>query len=725
MTNIFLGLEIAKRGIMVHQTSLNITGHNISNVNTEGYSRQIGNIITNSPWHAPIMTGGSRVGQIGTGSDMLTIMRMRDAFIDAQMRNELRATGYWNYTYQGLSQIESIINEPSEDGLRGALDEFWSAWQNFTVNAENSAERTALAQKGMAVSDTFRHMYSQFRALQSDLNDTVKIKVDEINVLATSIADLNYQIKVVETSGKQPNDLYDRRDLLIDQLSTIIDAKVYFDEGGNLSIQCGGRTLVQGVDTSKLMVKTDHEGMHMVAWADTGQRTLIRSGDLKGILDLRGKTSLDAEANVHDYKGTIPDLINKLNSMAQTIVETVNSLHRGGYSLNNKTTIPDGTDFFKIPASGQDEVTNWAQYIIVDEAIIESPNLIAASQYPTWDMNGNKSNYGDNRVALAIAQLKHNMNNTTNQTFVSNSSYTTAQFPITIAGSLEYTVTFNGATPDVTVSVPAGDYNSLAELAEAVQKALQTDADLIAAGVVISVRCEGNQLIFQSDQPQVIGMLEGNDVLSSPDYVTTRAPREFSSNIGAGMAFPDGGGQIYTVTYGGVDYPVTVPLGTYNNIADYALAVDTAIQADPVLSSLITVTLQGNQIIFTANDSAVTRITEDADGAGGAAPAALGNSFAGGNRSFVSNATVDDYWRSLAAKVGVDGQEARRMLENQQALINELENKRQSTQGVNIDEEMANMVKFQHAYNASARFMTTIDEELNVIINQMGLVGRG
>jgi flagellar hook-associated protein 1 FlgK len=656
-TSLFLGLEIAKRGVMVHQTALDITGHNIANVNTPGYSRQVGNMVTNRPWHSPSMNG-ARIGQVGTGVDMQSINRIRDAFIDAQIRNEARTTGYWTGIYEGMTQVESIINEPSEEGLRAVLDQFWAAWQDVTVNPENNSTRAVVVQRGMALSDTFKHMYSQYRALQYDLNDTVAIKVDEINVLAQSIADLNYQIKVVEGAGKIPNDLYDRRDLLLDDLSSIIDIKAGFDISGNLFVQSGGRTLVQGIDVSKLAVKTDADGMHMVIWADSEVRTLIRSGELKGLLDMRGKTSLAEEEYVTDYREILPTLIDELNMMAKTIVERTNELHRGGYSLNNKTPYPDGIDFFQIPDASQAAVKNWAQYIIVSGDLQLDPNLVAASQYATWNLAGAKSNFGDNFVALAIAQLKHDLNSPA-QEYITD--HITLTFPYN--GGADVTINYNdlsGAAQTKAVTVPYGTYLSLAEYANALQTALQADPDLSANNITIKVRCNGDRLVLSSLNADFTG---AEDVAEVTGALTRYWPT-ITSNLKG-------------------DYTgATTPPGIVGDL-----------RLDPTT---------GHIWSWSVNRLAWVDI---------------------GN-AFVQNATTDDFWRGLAAQVGIDTQEAERMLKNQEILMVELENKRQSVMGTSLDEEMTFMIKFQHAYNASARFLTTIDEELDVVINKMGLVGR-
>ena len=106
--HIFAGLEIGKRSIMTHQSALNITGHNVANVNTPGYTRQSPNIVTSPPWHTPVLTGNSQVGQFGTGVDVISIDRLRDRFLDDQIRNETRTLGYWDSMQEAVSRLEVI-----------------------------------------------------------------------------------------------------------------------------------------------------------------------------------------------------------------------------------------------------------------------------------------------------------------------------------------------------------------------------------------------------------------------------------------------------------------------------------------------------------------------------------------------------------------------------------------------------------------------------------------
>ncbi len=596
------GLEIGKRSIMAQQTALEVTGHNLANANTPGYTRQIPNLVTTRPYHTPALISSGKVGQLGTGVMVSDIQRIRDAFLDEQIRNESKTSGYWNARQNALAKVEVILNEPSNDGLRAVMDMYWESWQDLVAHPESEAVRTTVAERGAALADAFNHMHTQLKELRDDLNASVKIKVDEINVISGQIADLNLQIQSIKIAGKQPNDLEDQRDLLIDQLSQIVDIKTYTDSNGMVAVQMGGRALVQGNQSSKLTTKQDNQGMHMVIWADTKTRAVIESGELKGLLDDRGKTDLSEDKG--QYLETVPNLIDNLNKLAKTIVIKTNELHRGGYSLNNPNgALPDGINFFNAPAD-PDSITDWAQFIKVNNDILKDPKNIAAAAQPTLDaVTGEKINFGDGSIAMAIANLKHDLNSEM-RTIKSGdmSGQFTGTLPVNITQSFD--ITYGGTTHTINI---AADVSNLNELAQAVQDALNNE------GLDLKVSLDGSYMMLST---------KSNSPVSVSGFWGT------TGNL---------------------------------SVSSYDL---------------------------------------------------------------VSNATTDDYWRSICAEVGVKSQEAVRMVKNQEVLLSQLESKRQSISGVSLDEEITNMIKFQHAYNAASRFITTMDEAIDVIVNRMGLVGR-
>lgn len=529
MRSTFMGLEIGRRSIVTHQATLDITGHNIANANTPGYTRQVASIQTTAPFAAPSMYN-IRPGQFGTGVMVGEIRRLRDEFIDMQIRNESQTSGYWEAMQTTLDTIEMILNEPGDQGLRGVLDSLWEAWQSLVESPENESVREVVKERGLAVADTFHHMYSQLTALRQDLNSQVKAKVEEINSIAQQLADVNRQIKTVIYSGQTPNDLIDRRDLLLDQLSRLVDAQVIIEPDETATVLIGGSPLLMGERTVRLGLNEDTQGMYKVVWdmdpdshpgtAVTGRpassndiEVTITSGELMGLLDARGAAE---NSKLGQNRSEVPRLIEALNELARAIILDTNEIHRQGYSLNNQTDVADGTNFFTItgdpnfdlndPAFDPNDPTiEWARLISVDPQIIADVKNIAAAGSPTWDSSAIPPvviNFGDGSNALRIAQLKQNR--------------------------------------------------------------------------------------------------------------------------------------------GGTLAPFT----------------------------------------------------------------------------------IDDYWVTLVSSIGVKAQEATRMVENQSTLLSQLEFKRQETAGVSLDEEMTNMIRFQHAYNAAARYITAIDEAISVIVNNMGLVGR-
>lgn len=631
------GIEIGKRTIMSQQTALEVTGHNVANTNTEGYTRQKANLQTTRPYHTPVMVSSGKAGQLGTGVTVKDIQRVRDSFLDAQIRNENKRSGYWNAVYDALAKIEVILNEPSEDGLRSVMDLYWKSWQDLVTHPESEAVRATVVQRAMAMADTFNHTYKQLKELREDVNASVDIKVVEINSIIQQVADLNQQILSITIAGKQPNDLLDKRDLLLDQLSKLVSVNIVQEQNGMVAVQMGGRTLVQGVEYYELSTVQDIYGMHMVIWKDTGVRAIIEGGELKGLLDVRGKTARPEEPAVSPYREIVPEMIDQLNALAKTIVLRTNELHRSGFSLNNQTKFPDGINFFNAPdnMADIDGIKNWAEYISVNRDIVTDPKNIAAAFYRTWDDGSgvlSKYNFGDGANALRIAQLKHDLN--ARYVWAETVSLGSAlSFPYDrIAGDI---VVKYGSSGSRTISIDTSSMNpppvfrDLAELAAFLQKQLQADADLKANNIMIEVLCSGDKLVFKAGENFTAINLGGLTLYKGS------VPTDLSAVVGA---------------------------------AD--------IDANNTLSGVI------------------------------------------------NHVTGDDYWRAITANKGVQTAEAKRMVESQEILINQLETKRQSISGVSLDEEMTNMIKFQHAYNAAARYITAMDEALEVIVNRLGLVGR-
>ncbi|ABI67544.1 flagellar hook-associated protein FlgK [Syntrophomonas wolfei] len=835
----FFGLEIGKRSVLMHQTALNITGHNIANANTPGFARQAPSIVTTSPFHAPMLNNANRVGQLGTGVDIAQVKRIRDEFLDSQIRNETRVSGYWQSMQETLDRVEAILNEPSEDGLRGVMDMFWEAWQDLSLNPESESVRSVVVQRGMALAEAFNHTYSQLQDLRVDVNDQIKIKAHDVNSIAQQIAALNRQIAAVSCAGKQPNDLKDKRDLLVEQLSEIAEVRIYNDKNDMVAVQLADRMLVQGVDYIELAEEKDNQGMYMLVWADSRTKARISGGQLGALLDARGQTNLPEENQPSEYKEIIPNMIEDLNMLAKTIMVNTNELHRGGYSLaNKKSQVPDGSNFFKMPEYA-DTYENWAKFMAVTREIQDDVKKIAAASRRTWDTEGgNKENFGDGGNALKIAQLKHSLNS--------------PQFKVKTEGlnidfsshdPLRLLVDGGAGIKEIEIPPPYS-YPDMQRLAQALQKELDIN------DIVANVRCEGGEIVFYSTTNRKLEIIYPGSAISDLKAVDLQnGEYQIKTWVGTGEAqnaklsllqsynqkpassiFGDGrlqqpsdpnlainasieitissvnnfSGQVnytyvsheydldgnynkvtgsFTLNYGGAaEQSITIGSLTTTisgldglsseksgvaelKVGDKGILALTAAREvaipyqqvdinfnfnsdrkvlqsncfvfnNGVLDPQAPDTVKTNELhFFTMNDNRNSNLFgRSYDGyieiTNGilvtAEPAAYLSYYEGdsGNSDMVEDATTDDFWRSITANTGVVSQEAQRMVKNQEILLSELQNKWESISGVSLDEEMTNMIKFQHAFNAASRFITGIDEGLEVIINRMGLVGR-
>ncbi|MGE5390241.1 MAG: flagellar hook-associated protein FlgK [Deltaproteobacteria bacterium] len=853
MSTSFMGIEIGKRSILTHQTALNTTGHNVANANTNGYSRQAADVVTTTPYPVPSLVDGQKVGQVGTGVDIQAVNRIRDAFTDGQIRHENQVYGYWKQVQDGLDKVETIINEPSEDGLRSVMDQFWQAWQDLSANPESEAVRSVVIQRGLAMSEAFKATFNELVDLRDDVNATIKIKTDDVNTIAVNIADLNQQILAITSAGMQPNDLLDKRDLLVDELSGLADIEVFQKDNGMIDIQLGDRLLVQGKESYKLSAVADDAGMYMVIWDDTQLKARFDDGELRGLLDLRGKTDLRSD-RYSEYRELLPEMINNLNELAKTLVVKINDLHRGGYSLNNKEACPDGTDFFTMPDEDPDVFENWADSMVVNQDLLNDVKNLAAAQHRTWQVNSEgadvRANFGDGSNALAIAQLKHNLNEvlypikTEGLTLDFDTTHAASHLPVTIRID-------TGAGPqDITLDPPA-NYRDLKELAVKLQEKM----DSIDLGVTVRIEGKddgnGGELAFYSSSKTSLEFIYPNSNISNLAAAGLQNG-EYSINAGlataaqarainkvqqyvqgnAGSIFGDASLDLsgtnpnlnasiemeitsintatHTVTYISKAHVYDRATGTdvyhedtfdlvYGGAAVqdddidgtidlHFTGMDTASEGDlyvgdKVIYNITAAAGVGDQKVdiaydynhhaagdlsqsfvfnpgvlnptpavppavntkntkfnfFTLNDNErssyygtpydgyiTMTVTEPGLTNATTTPSAYISFYNKDTTEtfMIQQQTTDDFWRSVAAEVGVKNQEATRMVKNEDMLLNELETKRQSVSGVSMDEEMTNMIKFNHGFSAASRFITVIDEELETIITRMGLAGR-
>ncbi len=365
MSNIFNGFNIGLRALQTQKKSLDITGHNIANANNEEYSRQRAIHSATKPRSVPGMQSPGGPGQIGTGVEIEKIERIKDVFIDQQIREESQEKGYWDKLQQGLERIEFTFNEPSDSSLKTALNLFWNSLQDLSNRPVDTATRQTVKSRASVLTDSFHTLYDQLMDYKSSLNTDVRSKVDKINSIARRIGDLNNQITSIISSDQAPNDLLDKRDALFNELNQLINVQGRTDQMGGLSIAIGGVRLVSGSDVNELTVETEQRNEFQyedrVLFANTGEEVNIESGEMKGIIDVRDRE--------------IDEYIYRLDNIAAGLAERFNEVHQMGYDLAGS----QGNQFFEIA----DNVLHASASIkLTDEIAAEGGiNKIAAGNY--------------------------------------------------------------------------------------------------------------------------------------------------------------------------------------------------------------------------------------------------------------------------------------------------------------------------------------------------------
>jgi flagellar hook-associated protein 1 FlgK len=512
MRSTFSGIEVAKRSLFAQQTAQQTTAHNIANANTKGYTRQVVNLVATRPMEAVALSRSNTPGQIGTGVEFDAINRIREKFLDDQFYNESKSHGEWSIRRDTLEKLEAIVNEPSDTGIRQTIEGFWNSWQELTSAPDNITARILVKERALALTEAFNHTARKLDDLSSDLTENISVKATQADSILRQVANLNNEIFRVEGLGNNANDLRDQRDLLVDELSGIMNITVTEDNSGYI-VRMGTTELVNGISKNVTVDSAFLEGQF-----GTG----LTSGEAYGMMVSR-------DQHVASYQ-------DKLNQMAIAITQG-----------EVEVTLPEG---MMLPAGVTVTGTDGTTY---------TGTLAADTKVIVNGING-------------LHQMGYSLEDVPGEPF----------FTIT-TGSEALSL---GVNPNIANNV-----------------------SLIAASTRTYVNTNGDTKV-----------IKGNNGLA-----------------------------------------------------------------------LLISGLKDKDFTFTGT---------------------------------AETGTIDEFYRSIIGQLGVESQEATRQAMNQKILVDQVDARRQAVSGVSLDEEMANMIKYQHSYNAAARIMTTFDEMLNKVINSMGIVGR-
>ena len=334
MRSTFAGLNTMYRGIVTNQLSLDTVGHNISNADTDGYSRQkVNQAATNALQYNT--TYGSVM--VGSGTDALSLTRARNVYADKQYWKENATQSYNEAKQTNYDKVEAIFNDTSNAGIQNALEEFYKAWVDLSANASTTSNRTTVIEQAKVFIDRMNTANTQMRDQIIANYDDMKINIQKVNDLSDQIVELNKNIAAIEATGTNANDLRDKRDLAVDEFSSLVNVTVYEDsQTGMYQLVSNGVSLVSGL--SALHLQMEEPGIANKTYGLTDYTLTIKETDTlfvptDGIL----KGQLD---NITEDKS----YMDKLTNMATFLLTTFNEQHRSGYGLNGNATDANKTD---------------------------------------------------------------------------------------------------------------------------------------------------------------------------------------------------------------------------------------------------------------------------------------------------------------------------------------------------------------------------------------------
>ncbi len=367
-------LSIGKKALTATEKNLEVTAHNISNANTEGYSRQ--RVIQESS--IPVSDAH---GFYGTGVDVVRLERMRDLHLDTEFRKLNSNTGYWDSMSSNLNHLEKSILETSEYGISSMINNFFSKWEALANNPYSEVHRNDVIDATSQMTDSFKNLYNSIEESRESLKFTLQDTANRINDISEELASLSNQISQNRNSNTPANDYLDKFDLLIDELSQYGNVQVHQRDNGTISVYFGTDELVRNNVSNKLVftestnLETNEQETYLI-WSNTRSKISgLDSGSIKAIYDLRDIV--------------LPEYMSQLDNLAVQLTEEINNIHLKGYDITSPATA--GRYFFN------SEITGVRNFQLSNE-ILENPANIAVSS---------SGQAGDNKIALAITDLRN------------------------------------------------------------------------------------------------------------------------------------------------------------------------------------------------------------------------------------------------------------------------------------------------------------------------------
>ncbi|MCF4995116.1 flagellar hook-associated protein FlgK [Pseudomonas syringae] len=684
-------LNIGLSGLSAGQTALMVTGNNIANVDTAGYSRQ--QTVQNTK-------GSNQFGNVwvGTGTTLADVRRVYNSYIDAQLQTTTSLNSD-SAAYLGqVTPLDTLLSD-SGTGLNGALTKFFASVQNVNAKPGDDASRQLLLSDAQALSNRFNSISSQLNAQNADINGNLTSMADQVNKLAATVAQLNQKISEISNAGGQPNELLDARNETVRQLSTFTGAQV-IERDGSVDIYLGsGQPLVMGSTASKLEV---------VASKTDPSRVSVQLNRGSSTIDITSVMTGGEMGGLLRYRSTVLDpAMNELGRVALVVADQMNTIQAQGIDKNG--------DFGGNLFNSINSIANIAQRSVATVGNTGSGNFNVSIE------DSGKLTLNDYKVTFTSA-TDYTVQRLPEGTAVGAFSTTTNPAPVIDGFSMD----FANGTP------AAGDTFKITPTRNAAAniKTEMTDAKRLAIaaplGAAIAPGASGTLTIPASGQPTLTTKF---DIYDAATASAMQNGLKYSTPVKMvfGSASADGTSQTYqlldangnelsngTIKPGETNtLSLSVPLkdSTGAPIMDpgppavqRTVAFDMTVAGSPGAGTAINVTLSQPGTLDNRNGTALadlqTRQTVDTGSAS-------------------KGISLSDAYGKLVEGVGAKAAQGKLDSAATEAILANAKTARDSLSGVDLDEETGNLVKFQQYYTASSQIIKAAQEIFSTLINSL------
>ncbi|AMZ72007.1 MULTISPECIES: flagellar hook-associated protein FlgK [Pseudomonas] len=685
-------LNIGMSGLSASQTALVTTGNNIANVDTAGYSRQ---------QTVQTTKASNQYGNvfIGSGTTLADVRRVYNSYLEAQLKTTTSLNSD-AAAYQGqITPLDSLLSD-SGTGLNGALTKFFASVQNVNAKPGDDASRQLLLSDAQALSNRFNSVASQLTAQNENINGNLSNMVDQINNLATTVAQLNKKIAEVSNAGGAPNDLLDARSETIRQLSTFTGTQVV-ENGSSLDIYLGsGQPLVMGNITNKLEAVPDKN--------DPG-RIGIQLNSGSSVMDLTQVLTGGEIGGLMRYRSTVLDpAMNELGRVALVVADQMNSIQASGIDKNGAF----GSNLFS-------SINSAAQ--MSQRSVASLGNSAGSGNFNVSIEDTGKLTTNDYKITFTSA-TNYTVQRLPDNTSLGAFSTTTTPAPVVDGFSLTFA---NGPAA-------AGDSFKITPTRNAAGsiKTEMTDSKRLAIaaplGAAITPGGSGTLTIPASGQPTMTTKLDIYDEATT-SIIQNGIKNSMPVKVVFGATSADGTSQAYQLldAQGGTISSGTIKPGQSNTLSLSVPLKDAS--GNPIMDSSVppvqrTVTFDMS-IAGAPSQGAGINISLSQPGSldnrNGTILAGLQTAQTVDTNSGSKGISLNDAYGKLVEGVGAKAAQGKLDSAATGAILDNAKNARDSLSGVDLDEETGNLVKFQQYYTASSQIIKAAQEIFSTLINSL------